>query len=96
VRQKETDRVAEMQKKLTSLGCSVKIEGDDLVVEGKTAIVGGRISSEGDHRLAMAFAVAGLAAEDELIIEGGECIAVSFPLFVEKLSACGAKIHTSG
>ncbi len=93
VRQKETDRVALMQKKLTSLGCFVKMEGDDLVVEGKTAIVGGRISSEGDHRLAMAFAAAGLASKEGIVIEDAECAAVSFPLFAEKLSACGGEIQ---
>lgn len=93
VRQKETDRVALMQKKLTSLGCSVKIEDDDLVVEGKTAIVGGRISSEGDHRLAMAFAAAGLVSKEGIVIEDAECAAVSFPLFAEKLSACGGEIQ---
>jgi 3-phosphoshikimate 1-carboxyvinyltransferase len=93
VRQKETDRVAEMQRKLTSLGCSAEIDGDDLVVAGKRAIVGGRISSEGDHRIAMALAVAGLASQEGIVIEDGACAAVSFPLFVEKLSACGAKIQ---
>ncbi len=93
VRQKETDRVAQMQKKLTALGCSAEIEGDDLVIEGKTAIVGGRIASEGDHRISMALAVAGLASKKGIIIEDAECAAVSFPLFTEKLSACGAEIQ---
>jgi len=93
VRQKETDRVAEMQRKLTCLGCSAEIEGDDLIIEGKRAIAGGRISSEGDHRIAMALAVAGLASQEGIVIEDGACAAVSFPLFVEKLSACGAKIQ---
>jgi len=93
VRQKETDRVFEMQRKLTALGASVRIEGDDLLVKGKSAITGGRISSEGDHRIAMALAVAGLASNEGIVIEDAGCIDVSFPLFIEKLCACGATIH---
>jgi len=92
IRQKETDRIEEMHQKLTSLGCDLIVGDDELVVRGKTPIRGGRVHSAGDHRIAMALVVAGLAAQDTLIVEGGECIAVSYAGFCEQLQACGARI----
>lgn len=92
VRQKETDRVFEMERTLTALGCRVHSEGDELVVDGPNTITGGRVSSSGDHRIAMALSVAGLAATGEVVIEGGECVSVSYPGFCEDLARCGAKI----
>lgn len=90
VRQKETDRVAEMTAKLNSLGCSLHMEQDSLVVDGPTAIQGGIVSSSGDHRIAMALVAAGLAAEGEVVITDAQCADVSFPGFFSKFAACGA------
>jgi 3-phosphoshikimate 1-carboxyvinyltransferase len=90
VRQKETDRVAEMTAKLNSLGSSLHMEQDSLVVDGPTAIQGGIVSSSGDHRFAMALVAAGLAAEGEVVITDAQCADVSFPGFFSKFAACGA------
>lgn len=93
VRQKETDRVFEMEQKLRAMGCAITSEGDDLIIDGPTQLRGGRFSSSGDHRIAMALAVAGFAATGQTVIEGGECVSVSYPGFCEDLSACGAAIR---
>lgn len=90
VRQKETDRVAEMTAKLNSLGCSLHIERDSLVVDGPTPIQGGIVSSSDDHRIAMALVAAGLASEGEVVITDAQCADVSFPGFFSKFAACGA------
>lgn len=94
VRQKETDRVFEMEQKLTALGAVIHSSGDELIIDGPTPLKATRLSSSGDHRIAMALAVAGLAAEGEMVIEGGECIDVSYPRFCEDLAACGALVRT--
>ena len=53
----------------------------------KSELKGGRFDSFGDHRIAMAFAVAGLAAKGETVIENAECAGVSFPAFYEVLGS---------
>jgi 3-phosphoshikimate 1-carboxyvinyltransferase len=51
---------------------------------------GGRVDAGGDHRMAMAFAVAGLLAQGPVVVDGAESIAVSFPEFVDMLRAVTA------
>jgi len=92
VRQKETDRVAEMTAKLNSLGCSLHMERDCLVVDGPTPIQGGTVSSAFDHRIAMALVAAGLASEGEVVVTDAQCADVSFPGFFSKLAACKADL----
>lgn len=92
VRQKETDRVAQMTAKLNSLGCSLHLERDCLVVEGPTPIQGGTVSSAFDHRIAMALVAAGLASEGEVVVTDAQCADVSFPGFFSELAACGADL----
>jgi 3-phosphoshikimate 1-carboxyvinyltransferase len=60
---------------------------DGLKVEGRKAgkLRGAEIDPHGDHRIAMAFAVAGLAAEGPTVIRGAECVGVSYPAFFEDL-----------
>jgi 3-phosphoshikimate 1-carboxyvinyltransferase len=67
------------------MGAQVEEFADGLRVE-KSDLKGARIDSYGDHRIAMAFAVAGLFAEGETEIDGAECAAVSFPAFFESLA----------
>ncbi len=95
VRQKETDRVSEMEVKLSALGAKVYSDGDTLVVQGPAPIRNQRISSSGDHRIAMALSVLALAGTGEMVIEGGECIDVSYPGFSSDLAGCGAQITVS-
>ncbi len=87
LRVKETDRIANIAVELRKLGARIEERPDGFVVEGPTPLVGTRVNSHGDHRLAMSLAIAGLAAEGETTIEGAECIADSFPGFEEMLRA---------
>lgn len=80
LRVKESDRIAAVVENLRRMGADVE-EFDDGLRVGKSDLVGSTIDSFGDHRIAMAFAVAGLFANGETVIEGAECAAVSFPDF---------------
>ncbi|MCA1815733.1 MAG: 3-phosphoshikimate 1-carboxyvinyltransferase [Acidobacteria bacterium] len=81
LRVKETDRVRAVCENLRAMGAAVEEYEDGLRVEGRTRLRGARVRSFGDHRIAMAFAVAALVAEGETEIEDAECVAVSFPEF---------------
>jgi len=86
LRVKESDRLAALARELGAMGASVSERPDGLVIEGPTRLRGARVRSGGDHRIAMALAVAGLVAEGETVIEDTECIATSFPRFAETLN----------
>jgi len=58
---------------------------------GRDGLAGGSVSSRGDHRIAMAAAVAGLAASGAVTVEGAECVAKSWPDFFESLASIGAR-----
>ncbi len=82
LRAKESDRLNGVAEGVRALGGHAAVEGDDLVVPGLGLAVGSPMAG-GDHRLAMAFAVAALAADAPSEIEGMEAADVSFPGFVE-------------
>ncbi|UFJ42767.1 3-phosphoshikimate 1-carboxyvinyltransferase [Brevibacillus humidisoli] len=82
---KETDRIATVASQLAKFGASVTPTEDGLVIEGGKSLVGAEIDSMGDHRIGMAMAIAGLAAEGETTIANAEAINVSFPGFAETL-----------
>ena len=84
LRVKESDRIAVIARGLRSLGGEVEERPDGLTVYG-SRLHGGRVGSAGDHRIAMAFAVAGLLADGPVTVEGAESIAVSFPEFTRVL-----------
>ena len=85
LRVKESDRLALTASLLTSLGARVEERSDGLVVHGSGRLRGSTVSSYGDHRLAMAMAVAGLVSEGETSIEGAESASVSYPTFWDHL-----------
>jgi 3-phosphoshikimate 1-carboxyvinyltransferase len=87
LRVKETDRIAATARNLRAMGVEVAEFPDGLVVPGPTRLQGALIESYGDHRIAMAFAVAGLLAAGESEIVGSECAAVSFPEFFTVLES---------
>jgi 3-phosphoshikimate 1-carboxyvinyltransferase len=91
LRVKETDRIATTVGELQALGAKIEALPDGFVVEGPTSLAGGRVDSHGDHRLAMALAVAGLIAQDEVVVQGAECIGDSFPTFVDLMCGLGAQ-----
>jgi len=94
VRYKETDRVSAMAEELTKLGASVTEHEDELVVHGDDSeLVGAAVDGRKDHRIVMALSVAGLVAEGETTVAGGEHVDVSFPGFFDVLASLGATVR---
>ncbi len=85
LRVKETDRIANVARELNKMGARVEPRPDGFVVHGPTPLRGAEVDSHGDHRLAMALAVAALIAEGPTTIRGAEVMADSFPGFTETL-----------
>lgn len=86
LRIKETDRIATVAENLNRMGVKVEVQPDGFRVPGKQRFRAAALESFGDHRIAMAFAVAALAADGECAIEGAEAAAVSFPEFFDLLN----------
>ncbi len=86
LRVKESDRIATVVENLRRMGAVVTEFDDGMRIE-RSELHGAMIDSSGDHRIAMAFAVAGLLAEGETEIIDADCAAVSFPGFFEMLEA---------
>ncbi len=88
LRVKESDRISAVVENLRAMGAEVEEFEDGLCVYGPVRLRGARVRSFGDHRIAMAFAVAALTAEGETEIEGAEeCVGVSFPQFFPLLES---------
>src|SRR4051812_29419654 len=85
LRVKETDRIAAIAHNLRIMGAQVIEMNDGLEIHGPAPLRGARVSSFGDHRIAMAFAVAGLFADGETIIQDTDCITSSYPGFESAL-----------
>ena len=85
LRSKESDRIHAVATNLRTLGARVEEYPDGMFVPGRQSLIGGVVDSFGDHRIAMAFAVAGLFAESPVMIKNPGCVAVSFPGFFETL-----------
>jgi len=85
LRVKETDRLAAIATNLRAMGANVSEKPDGLEIYGGFPLKGAKLSSFGDHRIAMAFAIAGLFAEGETIIQDVECVATSYPDFYKTL-----------
>lgn len=83
LRVKESDRLETMAAGLRALGATADATEDGLVIEGPARLHGGEVESHGDHRIAMALAVAGLAAEDRVRVRGWGSVDTSFPGFLE-------------
>ncbi len=87
LRVKESDRVAALARELGRMGARLEERRDGLLIHGGATLRGARVESGGDHRIAMALVIAGLAASGETVVEDTACIATSFPGFVETLNA---------
>lgn len=85
LRHKESDRIAGVVRNLKAMGVKIGEFPDGFAVEGGTELNGAEIDSFGDHRLAMAFAVAGAAAHGRTVISGSEAVDVSCPRFYTML-----------
>ncbi len=85
LRVKESDRIRVVAENLRRMGARVEEYSDGLAVEGRQALRGSEIESAGDHRIAMAFAVAGLVASGRTVIRDSHCVEISFPDFFDRL-----------
>jgi 3-phosphoshikimate 1-carboxyvinyltransferase len=90
LRVKESDRVTSVVAALRAVGVNAEPRPDGLVVQGNggAPLAGGKIDSWGDHRVAMAFAIAGLDAAGPTVVAGWESVATSYPGFEEDLRRC--------
>lgn len=92
LRVKESDRIRSIVDNLRLMGIEVEEFDDGLRLTGKQTLRGARVESYGDHRIAMAFAVAGLIAKGETEIVGAEAASVSLPEFYQLLRNSGATV----
>jgi 3-phosphoshikimate 1-carboxyvinyltransferase len=81
LRVKETDRIAAIAHNLRAMGTQVAELNDGLEISGPASLHGAQVASFGDHRIAMAFAIAGLFTEGETVVQDTECIRESYPGF---------------
>ena len=84
LRVKESDRLAALARELGALGADIRELPDGLIIRGRP-LHGGEVKSHGDHRLAMALAVAALAARGPVTIAGADCVSISFPTFFSQV-----------
>lgn len=85
LRVKETDRIKTVVDNLRAMGGEVEELEDGMIITGGRPLKGTTVDSFGDHRIAMAFAIAGLYASGETVIKNTDCIATSYPTFQEHL-----------
>lgn len=83
LRVKETDRIATVAENLKRMGASIDVRPDGFHIPGNQKLRAAEVDSFGDHRIAMAFSVAALAAGDPSIVENSEAASVSFPEFYD-------------
>lgn len=87
LRVKETDRIAAMAAGLRQFGVAVEEYPDGMAITGQPHLRGAEVASCGDHRIAMAFAIAGLTASGTTVVQDTESIATSFPDFIPTLES---------
>lgn len=94
LRHKESDRISNLCAELLRLGVDVEETADGFVINGGLDVKGGDVYPHRDHRLAMALAVAGLAAQDPVVVHEAGIIAESYPQFSTSLQKLGADIQS--
>jgi 3-phosphoshikimate 1-carboxyvinyltransferase len=94
LRNKESDRISTLCQELGTLGVAVKEFQDGFQILGPQVVREGLVSSHGDHRLAMALTLLGLASQSPVTVEGIELISESFPGFLSTLQSLGAEFRT--
>ena len=85
LRVKESDRLSAVTQNLRAMGAQVEQTADGWRISGGQKLHGAEVESFGDHRIAMAFAIAALRAEGETVIRDADCVAISYPGFFEDL-----------
>ncbi|MEM1582698.1 MAG: 3-phosphoshikimate 1-carboxyvinyltransferase [Candidatus Bathyarchaeia archaeon] len=92
LRFKESDRISALLSELSKMGASIKFSDDSLIIRGERELHGAEIDPHGDHRIAMACAVAALTASGETVIRDAECINKSYPNFVKDMRLLGVEV----
>ena len=95
LRVKESDRIASVVAGLRAVGIDSEAFADGFTVAGGR-LRAGEVQSAGDHRIAMAFAVAGMIASEPVLIHDCDNVVTSYPGFVEQMTALGARLHVHG
>ncbi len=85
LRHKESDRLVAITEALARMGAESTVEGDTLIIEGPQRLRGAQVDTRGDHRIAMALAVAGLVADGETMLGDTSSVEVSYPHFFDDL-----------
>lgn len=96
LRIKESDRLNTISSELSKMGAKIKVLENSLIVKGGHKLRGVIINPHGDHRIAMACAVAALGAEGETVILNGDCVRKSYPNFFKDLISIGGKVKIKG
>lgn len=90
---KETDRIAAMTCELRKMGADIEELEDGMIIRGRGGLKGASVDGHGDHRIVMALAIAGLAAEDKTIVRGAEAAGVTYPDFIKDFKKLGARFE---
>jgi 3-phosphoshikimate 1-carboxyvinyltransferase len=85
LRVKESNRIEAMEEGLAAMGADITAVEDGWVINGPRHLEGTRVSAHGDHRVAMALAIAALIADSKTEIDGAECVEISYPEFFDHL-----------
>jgi 3-phosphoshikimate 1-carboxyvinyltransferase len=96
LRIKESDRLQSITAALTALGADVTETRDGLIINGKDRLQGGTVDAAGDHRIAMACAVAAAVCDGPVFIQGAEAVNKSYPAFFQDYAALGGMTEEVG
>ena len=89
---KESNRAITLQEEFKKMGVSIKLQDDLMMIEGGHGVMGAKVHSQHDHRIAMACAVAALKADSDTVIEDAEAVNKSYPGFFEDLKLLSAAV----
>ena len=92
LRAKESDRLASVTRQLNALGADITEGPDFLEIRGVSRLLGGRVDSENDHRIAMTLAIAATVSAGDVILSGAESVQKSYPAFWTEYQRLGGKI----
>ena len=85
LRYKECDRIHAICSNLKKMNANILELDDGFIIKGPTKLSGARVSTFGDHRIAMAFSIAGLISKESVVLDDQDCVSISFPNFFQKL-----------
>lgn len=96
LRVKECDRIHAVCKNLKTMGADIEELDDGFIINGPTPLHGAKIETFHDHRIAMAFTIAGLVANGDVILDHPECASISYPEFYDELERLSATESSKG